>query len=110
MYRTQRSSFVHDAVFRHGEFDVRDPDVFPTSTSAISEKLVHANQLLTITFLARRALLEHLHKSANRPFDPETFGIPPDKFQRSLGSKAFYVVGSKYWTNIRAIGRMNPDE
>jgi hypothetical protein len=106
VYGQQRSSFVHDAIFRHGEFGPRDPDVFPSQKSAISEKLVRRNQLSTIQFLTRRALLQHLHRLAGESFDPSIYGIEPQKFEAPLGSKGWFVVGSKYLTAIRVMGRM----
>ena len=106
VYGQQRSSFVHDAIFRHGEFGPRDPSVFPSPTSAISEKLVRRNQLSTIRFLTRRALLQHLHRLAGESFDSSIYGIEPQRFEATLGASGYYVVGSKYLTAIRVMGRM----
>jgi hypothetical protein len=106
VYGQQRSSFVHDAIFRHGEFGPRDPDVFPDQTSAISKKLARRDQLSTIRFLTRRALLQHLHRLAGESFDPPVYGIEPQKFEVPLGAKGWFVVGNKWLTAVRVMGRM----
>ncbi len=105
VYRGQRSSFVHDAIFRHREFGPRDPFILPGRISAISDKLVRYNQLLTIQFLTRRALLQHLHRMAGETFDPSVYGIEPDRFEAPLGSMGSYYVSDKYPTGIRVMGR-----
>jgi hypothetical protein len=106
VYGTQRSSFVHDAVFRHGEFEGPNREVFPCKQTAISEKLVSSNQLSTLNLLTRRALLQYLHGLTGQRFEPSIYTIDPAKFESRLGATGFYVVSSKYWTAIRAMGSM----
>jgi hypothetical protein len=106
VYKSQRSSFVHDAIFGHGEFGPRDPFILPSQTSAISEKLVRYNQLLTVQFLTRRALLQHLHRMAGETLDPSVYGIEPERFEAPLGSMGSFYVSNKYPTGIRVMGRM----
>jgi hypothetical protein len=104
VYRGQRSSFVHDAIFRHGEFGPWDPFILPSRTSAISEKLVRRNQLLTVRFLTRRALLQHAHRLAGEIFDPFVYRIDPDRFEAHLASTGSFYISNKYPTGIRAMG------
>ncbi len=105
VYKRQRSTFVHDAIFGHGEFGPRDPFILPSRTSAISDKLVRYNQLLTVQFLTRRALLQHLHRMAGEAFDPFVYGIEPERFEAPLGSMGSFYVSNKYPTGIRVMGR-----
>ena len=106
VYRTQRSAYVHEAVLRHDEFGREVPLCVPTEKLVISPQIAAHNELVTLDFLTRRALLQHLAKLANQQFDSGVYGMEPDKFELTLGSMGQFVVGSNYQVAIRAMGRV----
>jgi hypothetical protein len=106
VYRTQRSSYVHEAILRHGEFGTQATDHAPDKGGAIPNRVERQNQLHTVEYLARRALLQCIADLTGRAFDEATFGIDKEKFKTTVGSFARISVGSKYWVGIRPMGRI----
>src|ERR1700688_2145734 len=104
VYSAHRSGDVHDAILRHGEFGSQQPDHVPEEKAAISERLKRQNELMTMDLLTRRALLQHIASLAGRQFVSTDYGIEPERFKFSVGSVGRFVVGSKYWVGIRAMG------
>jgi hypothetical protein len=104
VYKAHRSGYVHDAILRHGEFGTEPPAHVPDERAAISERLTRKNELMTIDLLTRRALLQHIASLAGKQFDSAAYGIEVERFKFTLGSAGHFVVGSKYWVGVRAMG------
>src|SRR5437879_4018723 len=104
VYSTQRSSYVHDAVLRHGEFrnvgSARNAG--PTTTSPFSDRLIDQNELETLDLVTRRALLQHMAQLSGLSFNPASFGIEPGKFECKSRAVAEFVVPQNVLVGVRA--------
>lgn len=102
-YRAHRSAYVHDAVLRHGEFKDAGPRFErPGTKSPFSDHLLSHNDLSTLELLTRRALLQHMARLSDLPFDPDIFGFEPDKFEVKSRSQGTFTVPQGVVVGIRA--------
>lgn len=104
VYRHQRSSYVHDAILRHGEFQSVGPSMAaPSPSSPISDYLRAHNELQTLELITRRALLQYIIcRLGKMEFDPKTYGIEAAKFTSRTTMFGLFTAPSKVLVAIRA--------
>lgn len=86
VYGKQRSAFVHGAQFRHEEYGQGPglPAQMPTNDAPVRELFEYSQDLMSLSSITRRTLLQWLEHRSGVTLDLESFFINPDKITVKL--------------------------